>query len=620
MRCANCGREAPDWAAFCPFCGARLERPEPVEETADSQSDLSEEPDDQAESGAHGQAVAEPQDEDCDKDQAIAEPQDEVSAQIPAPAQASNIDKYVEAAMESLYAAVESDAGGLPPAEEGSEPNDGSAGDRADENLEPDGEPNAEPSGESSDGSAGDRADEPHEDFEPDEPSTETDDGFWFDAEPEEPGEPEGDELVDEPAGKPEAAEKPELVDESAVELEPEPANELEPLEADALVPEPADDSTSELERTVVRPPLVIDVDSDDPEAEPAQAAEGKPGSEPGAPGRPTRVTRTGRTSRAKREKRSKSGTDPTTPAEPSAPQKGRKALVIGLVLVAVALSAFAAWYTYDQEMWGGKTVPVVVSLVEDDARAQLEAKGFVAEVEEQPVDEAVGTVLSEEPDDQSRLPEGSTVRIVVGVARVMPAVVGQSGAYAVQVLTDAGLVVTTQEVLSDEGEGTVLASSLSEGATFKTGDGVTLTLAKARVVPDVVGMGKSDATAAIEAQGLTVKVAYQEADSGIGTVLAVSPEAGTKATADTAVTITVAKQKGVTVPNLIGMKYTWTGSADEAIDNAKAKLEAMGLRFQKVSIPPDGSHSLGEVIWQDPLPGAVVSPGSTVQVYEISQ
>lgn len=394
--------------------------------------------------------------------------------------------------------------------------------------------------------------------------------------------------------------------DAAAFEAAVDSLDSLDSLDAEvglASEEAPEDDAADvvpEVDRTIVRP-LVIEETG--PEPEPSRPVGSNVGNA---------AIRTTRTRAKERPKES---------VERATPKKSHGTLIIVIALVAAVVAVTAViWYTYDQEMWGGKTVPMVVSLATEDARAQLEDKGFQVDVEEQAVDEGVGTVLQEDPDGQSRLPEGSTVRLVVGVARVMPAVVGRAGTDAAQTLTDAGLVVTTQEVLSDEAEGTVLASTLPEGSTFKTGDAVTLTVAKARVVPEVVGMGKSDATAAIEAQGLTAQVTYQEADSGIGTVLAVSPEAGTTATADTTVTLTVAKQRGVTVPNIIGMNYTWAGQADEATDNAKAALEAMGLKFQKVSVPPDGEHGLGEVIWQYPVAGTVVAPGSTVQVYEISQ
>ena len=47
------------------------------------------------------------------------------------------------------------------------------------------------------------------------------------------------------------------------------------------------------------------------------------------------------------------------------------------LVLVLLGAAGGAAWYTYQQEYWGGRTVPQVVGLSEEDARTALEAAGF---------------------------------------------------------------------------------------------------------------------------------------------------------------------------------------------------------------------------------------------------
>ena len=50
------------------------------------------------------------------------------------------------------------------------------------------------------------------------------------------------------------------------------------------------------------------------------------------------------------------------------------------LVLVLLGAVGGAAWYTYQQEYWGGRTVPQVVGLSEKDARTALEAAGFTVE------------------------------------------------------------------------------------------------------------------------------------------------------------------------------------------------------------------------------------------------
>ena len=66
-------------------------------------------------------------------------------------------------------------------------------------------------------------------------------------------------------------------------------------------------------------------------------------------------------------------------------------------LLVALALAAVAgvAYITYENELWGGRSVPKVVGLTEEDARAELESGGFAVEVEYRAGDGDYGTVLS---------------------------------------------------------------------------------------------------------------------------------------------------------------------------------------------------------------------------------
>ncbi len=67
--------------------------------------------------------------------------------------------------------------------------------------------------------------------------------------------------------------------------------------------------------------------------------------------------------------------------------------------------------------------IPDVTSLTEADARAQLLASGFEAQVVEEIVDDELsdGQVLSQDPEGGTEAEEGTTVVIVVGRFEAAP-------------------------------------------------------------------------------------------------------------------------------------------------------------------------------------------------------
>lgn len=215
---------------------------------------------------------------------------------------------------------------------------------------------------------------------------------------------------------------------------------------------------------------------------------------------------------------------------------------VVALIIVALlAAAGGVAYYTYDQEIWGGRTIPSVMGMSEDKATQALEARGFSVSVEYQAADDGFGVVLSCSPDPGARVDPSAGVTIVVSAQRTIPSVVGMDVSAARQALLDAGVgTIHLTYHNSDQAEGTVLSVDPDEGAAFTSSDTVTLTVARPYTVPDLGGMSLSDAQAALEDEGLTASVTYVDSTAEKNTVVGTSPPAGERVSSGATVELKV--------------------------------------------------------------------------------
>lgn len=213
--------------------------------------------------------------------------------------------------------------------------------------------------------------------------------------------------------------------------------------------------------------------------------------------------------------------------------------LYVGLTMLIAALVAGLLWVTYDAEIWGGRTLPDVVGMTRAEAEAALAE--FSVTITEEARDDAIGRVVSMSPSANRRVEPGSEVRLRVGVARVIPEVIGLDQASARQALLDAGARdITIAYVTSSEAEDTVIACEPAPGTPFVSTDKVTLTLAKPLTVPNVVGKTADEASTALWAVGLPSVVEYVESDREPLTVVATVPAAGTRIEEGATITLQV--------------------------------------------------------------------------------
>jgi beta-lactam-binding protein with PASTA domain/tRNA A-37 threonylcarbamoyl transferase component Bud32 len=161
-----------------------------------------------------------------------------------------------------------------------------------------------------------------------------------------------------------------------------------------------------------------------------------------------------------------------------------------------------------------------------------------------------------------------------------------------------------------------VETASLDAGRVVKQSPGAGELLAKGKVVtlqvvgnivtlPNVVGQTFDQAQLALQNLKLTVQRSDMATPSSpAGTVLAMSPVAGTKAARGTAVTLTVAKAPQVAVPDVRGQDQT----------QASTVLQTAGFQ---VTVVPQANNTVpsGKVINTIPPPGTMANKGDSIQM-----
>lgn len=226
--------------------------------------------------------------------------------------------------------------------------------------------------------------------------------------------------------------------------------------------------------------------------------------------------------------------------------RKGKGKVVAVVLAVLLVAAAGAAFATYRMELWGGKEVPATVGMTQADATYLLEAKGFSVRAMQVKSDDTEGLVLLSDPGSGQRAEEGSEVVIHVAVSRTIPDVLGKQQADALALLAQEGYEnVTVATEKSNEEEGTVLAVSPEAGTKAKAANPITVTVAQAFTVPNVSGQGADAAKAALEAEGYEASISRVYTEEvAEGTVVSTEPAAGTKLASGSTVTVLVAKSR----------------------------------------------------------------------------
>ncbi|MGY1630620.1 Stk1 family PASTA domain-containing Ser/Thr kinase [Geodermatophilus sp. SYSU D01186] len=263
--------------------------------------------------------------------------------------------------------------------------------------------------------------------------------------------------------------------------------------------------------------------------------------------------------------------------------------------------------------------VPTLVDLPRADAEAAITDAGLVVgdvTTEITNDDSQVGNVVSSTPASGARVDEGSEVDLVVGAAPdsvAVPPVVNLDEDDARTALENAGFTgnVNRDAVDSLEPEGTVVLVDPEQGTQVPPDTTITLSVSDGDAeVRDVVGQQQDAAVQALRGDGFTnVRPEQVEDEQPAGTVVAMSPAAGSQATADAQITLRVssgpAEPETVTVPNVV----------DQQQSAATSALQGLGLVVNVVQQDAPDPADVGLVIAQSPSADAEVEPGSTVTI-----
>lgn len=199
-----------------------------------------------------------------------------------------------------------------------------------------------------------------------------------------------------------------------------------------------------------------------------------------------------------------------------------------------------------------------------------------------------------------------------------VPDVTGMTLEEARAALEDAGLVPGALEpgvATPERPQGTVLAQSPAPGTEVDEGSAVDLVVAGSGgvVMPDLAGLTRAEAEAAVVAAGLVVErvIDVYSDDVPAGQVADQTPVAGSTVTAGSPVTISVslgpqpAQSPGtIAVPDVVGRTQ-----ADALAALQQSGLGAVVSELASETVPA------GQVIAQAPQAGVVVNAGATVTV-----
>jgi serine/threonine-protein kinase len=206
----------------------------------------------------------------------------------------------------------------------------------------------------------------------------------------------------------------------------------------------------------------------------------------------------------------------------------------------------------------GSEAVPSTAGQPLAKATSALEKAGFEAQVDRVNSDKvAEGLVIHSDPSAGTSLTRGSTVVLTVSsgpqLAKV-PVVVGYQAATAEQQIRAAGLEPDVTEVTDAAPEGQVIRQTPSAGSRVDPGSSVTIVVSEGEEtasVPNVIGVLRPDAVAALREAGLDPTVSEQETNvpSKVGKVTDQFPPPGAEVEPGATVTIVVGKAPPAEAP-----------------------------------------------------------------------
>ena len=286
--------------------------------------------------------------------------------------------------------------------------------------------------------------------------------------------------------------------------------------------------------------------------------------------------------------------------------------LVVSLFSAAGILFGLLAPYA---RSYIGVTIPNFVGRDAHELLNQLESPhlNLIIQYKTNP-DVAAGTVITQLPRagvERRIYEKDGYCNVTLTVSRPNPSyvledLVGVEQRDALLALRNKSLSVTVHEIESSAVPvGCVVKTEPTAGSTVSGGAHVTLHVNRAKQdtrysLPNLVGMGESDAAFHLRSAGFTVKnIRYTASSAPLGSVLSQDPPAYTQAAYGSAVSLVVsigAHTDELTVPDLFGL----------SLKEASALLAQYGLSAQTVYTVPSPAEQ-GTVLRQVPASGTAL-------------
>jgi eukaryotic-like serine/threonine-protein kinase len=294
--------------------------------------------------------------------------------------------------------------------------------------------------------------------------------------------------------------------------------------------------------------------------------------------------------------------------------QRRIRRMIVILVTLLVVLAVIAFFLVRSLTTTSQVTVPHVAGQTLAQATQTLQNDNLTvgSTTRQTSSNVAKGSVISSDPAGGAKADKNSQVNLVVSAGKtvtnvVVPQVVGQQLAVAIQLITSKGLSYKIDDVTSTKPSGTVLKQDPAGNATVPSTTQVVLTVSISQSsvqVPNVVGSSQTSAGSTIASANLTVGNQTSACSSQVssGNVASQSPAAGTQQPPNTPVNLVISTGPcSTTVPNVVGQSQS---AANTAISNTAGLTPA----FTMVDCSSSGGTA-GVVQSQSPSAGTVLSP-----------
>ncbi|MBO5461293.1 MAG: Stk1 family PASTA domain-containing Ser/Thr kinase [Ruminococcus sp.] len=265
-------------------------------------------------------------------------------------------------------------------------------------------------------------------------------------------------------------------------------------------------------------------------------------------------------------------------------------------------------------------TVPNVIGMTEDEAKAALNKEGLGYDVEGRETSDkyAKGEIMGQSVDANKKVDKNTTIYVTISLGEEVkkvsiPDVVEMDEDKAKKALDDKKLVVTTDYKFDSNVEsGKVISTDPAAGTEVDEGTKVKMYVSKGSEkvkVPNVVNKSSSSAQQAITAEGLNVTVTEDYSDKvEAGYVISQNPDGGSKVEKGATVNIVVSlgpKTVMADVPHVVGDNKS----------QAEQEIRSAGLEVNVVE-EYNSNVTAGYVISQSAAGGSQVEAGTTITIY----